>query len=85
MGHSTRYLEAGTLTAEGANGVSYAYRRPGPVSGPPLVLLQHFRGNLENWDPSLLPDVFVKLYPGAAHGFLFQHAEEFAGDVLKFR
>jgi len=54
MGHSTRYLEAGTLTAEGANGVSYAYRRPGPASGPPLVLLQHFRGNLENWDPVLI-------------------------------
>jgi pimeloyl-ACP methyl ester carboxylesterase len=34
---------------------------------------------------SLPPDAFVKLYPGAAHGFLFQHAEEFAGDVLKFR
>ena len=33
---------------------------------------------------SLLPDAFVKLYPDAAHGFLFQHAEEFAGDVLKF-
>jgi pimeloyl-ACP methyl ester carboxylesterase len=33
---------------------------------------------------SLIPDAFVKLYPDAAHGFLFQHAEEFAGDVLKF-
>jgi pimeloyl-ACP methyl ester carboxylesterase len=33
---------------------------------------------------SLLPDAFVKLYPDSAHGFLFQHAEEFAGDVLKF-
>jgi pimeloyl-ACP methyl ester carboxylesterase len=227
MGHMIGYLEAETLTAEGANGVSYAYRRPGPASGRPLVLLQHFRGNLENdllgfsigsfvaqeialtraalvgkmvlastapqgapgmhgWAPdiiqaigqpvtdaegflhgfftdsaasraagaqflgrshsrtqgrdkdttwqtrnaqydavlkwgtpnysllqrlnairqpvfvangdddrmilpwyshlvaSLLPDAFVKLYPDAAHGFLFQHAEEFAGDVLKF-
>ena len=33
---------------------------------------------------SLIPGAFVKLYPDAAHGFLFQHAEEFAGDVLKF-
>jgi hypothetical protein len=33
---------------------------------------------------SLIPDAFVKLYPDAAHGFLFQHAGEFAGDVLKF-
>ena len=33
---------------------------------------------------SLIPNSFVKLYPDAAHGFLFQHAAEFAGDVLKF-
>jgi pimeloyl-ACP methyl ester carboxylesterase len=31
-----------------ANGVDYAYRETG--EGPvPLVLLQHFRGNLDNW------------------------------------
>jgi pimeloyl-ACP methyl ester carboxylesterase len=33
---------------------------------------------------SLLPGASVKLYPDAAHGFLFQHADEFAGDVEKF-
>jgi pimeloyl-ACP methyl ester carboxylesterase len=38
----------------GANGVSYAYRRLGPTNARPLVLLQHFRGNLENWDPGLI-------------------------------
>jgi pimeloyl-ACP methyl ester carboxylesterase len=36
-----------------ANGVDYAYRETG--EGPvPLVLLQHFRGNLDNWDPALI-------------------------------
>jgi pimeloyl-ACP methyl ester carboxylesterase len=36
-----------------ANGVDYAYRETG--EGPvPLVLLQHFRGNLDNWDPALV-------------------------------
>jgi pimeloyl-ACP methyl ester carboxylesterase len=54
MERSVKYLEAGTLTAEGANGISYAYRRLGPAGGRPLVLLQHFRGNLENWDPDLI-------------------------------
>ena len=54
MEQATRYLDAGTLTAEGSNGVSYAYRRLGPGGGRPLVLLQHFRGNLENWDPVLI-------------------------------
>ena len=54
MEQITKYLQAGTLTAEGANGISYAYRRLGPAGGRPLVLLQHFRGNLENWDPDLI-------------------------------
>ena len=39
-----------------ANGIDYAYRDTGPgASGSaPLVLLQHFRGNLDNWDPALI-------------------------------
>jgi pimeloyl-ACP methyl ester carboxylesterase len=35
------------------NGVDYAYRDAGN-GGTPLVLLQHFRGNLDNWDPALI-------------------------------
>jgi pimeloyl-ACP methyl ester carboxylesterase len=35
------------------NGVDYAYRDTGPGTVP-LVLLQHFRGNLDNWDPGLI-------------------------------
>ena len=39
----------------GANGVTYAYRDTGGGEGAvPLVLLQHFRGNLDNWDPALI-------------------------------
>ena len=38
-----------------ANGVDYAYRDTGPeATGVPLVLFQHFRGNLDNWDPALI-------------------------------
>ncbi len=38
-----------------ANGIDYAYRDAGGTDsgGLPLVLLQHFRGNLDNWDPAL--------------------------------
>ena len=54
MQRTATYLDAETSTAEGANGVSYAYRRVGPSDARPLVLLQHFRGNLENWDPALI-------------------------------
>src|SRR3954469_16666704 len=35
-----------------ADGVTYASRRVGRPSAVPLVLLQHFRGNLDNWDPA---------------------------------
>ena len=32
----------------------------------------------------LMPQARVKIYPEAAHGFLFQHHEEFARDVDAF-
>jgi pimeloyl-ACP methyl ester carboxylesterase len=39
-----------------ANGIDYAYRDAGQgaSSAVPLILLQHFRGNLDNWDPALI-------------------------------
>ena len=36
-----------------ANGVEYAYRDTGEGEAA-LVLLNHFRGNLDNWDPALV-------------------------------
>jgi pimeloyl-ACP methyl ester carboxylesterase len=35
------------------NAIEYAYRDLG-ASDAPLVLLEHFRGNLDNWDPALI-------------------------------
>ncbi len=32
---------------------TYAYRRFGGGASPPLVLLQHFTGTLDNWDPAV--------------------------------
>jgi pimeloyl-ACP methyl ester carboxylesterase len=40
--------------ASAANGVDYTYRDIGSGGSVPLVLLQHFRGNLDNWDPALI-------------------------------
>jgi pimeloyl-ACP methyl ester carboxylesterase len=52
------YAEAPNQTISAANGVVYAYREMG--TGPvPLVLLQHFRGNLDNWDPALVDSLAV--------------------------
>jgi pimeloyl-ACP methyl ester carboxylesterase len=32
----------------------------------------------------LIPQAHLKIYPDAAHGFLFQHHAEFAADVATF-
>jgi pimeloyl-ACP methyl ester carboxylesterase len=48
------YADAETHVLSVSNGVDYAYRTTGPSDGAPLVLLQHFRGNLDNWDPALI-------------------------------
>ena len=41
----TQFLQAGNER--------YAYRRFGAGSRPPLLLLQHFTGTLDNWDPAV--------------------------------
>jgi pimeloyl-ACP methyl ester carboxylesterase len=48
-----RYLAAPNRVVSAANGIDYSYRDLGEGT-PPLVLLQHFRGNLDNWDPALI-------------------------------
>jgi pimeloyl-ACP methyl ester carboxylesterase len=36
-----------------ADGTRFAYRRFGSPGGTPIVLLQHFMGNLDNYDPAI--------------------------------
>ncbi len=51
----TAYSELPNELVSAANGIDYAYRDTGAGEGAvPLVLLQHFRGNLDNWDPALV-------------------------------
>jgi pimeloyl-ACP methyl ester carboxylesterase len=47
------YLAAPNKLVSAANGIDYAYRQVGEGT-PALVLLHHFRGNLDNWDPELV-------------------------------
>jgi pimeloyl-ACP methyl ester carboxylesterase len=47
------YALVSTERITGDNAVEYAYRDLG-AGEVPLVLLQHFRGNLDNWDPDLI-------------------------------
>jgi pimeloyl-ACP methyl ester carboxylesterase len=54
----TGYAELPNEVVSAANGVEYAYRDTGGGAGRegavPLVLFQHFRGNLDGWDPALI-------------------------------
>ena len=52
-----------------ADGIRFAYRRWGRSGGPPLVFLQYFSANLDDWDPqvtdSLAADYDVILFDNA--------------------
>ena len=54
----TPYSSLPNLVVSGPNGVQYAYRDAGDGEIP-LVVLQHFRGNLDSWDPALIDDLAV--------------------------
>jgi pimeloyl-ACP methyl ester carboxylesterase len=61
---ATQFVEAG--------GVKYAFRRFGQPDGLPLLLLQHFRGHMDDWDPALTDalaaqrEVIIVDYPGVS-------------------
>ena len=73
------------------NGIEYAYREIG-TGAVPLVLLQHFRGNLENWDPQLVDALackrrivaFDNVGVGATTGTTPSTIEQMARDALAF-
>ncbi|GGZ25961.1 alpha/beta hydrolase [Streptomyces olivaceoviridis] len=49
------YIDAPNHVVDAPNGVRYAYRRCGPSGPPPpLLMLPHFRGVLDSWDPALV-------------------------------
>jgi pimeloyl-ACP methyl ester carboxylesterase len=77
-----------------ANGIDYAYRdtRPGASGGVPLVLFQHFRGNLDNWDPALIDALasarrvitFDNAGVGGSTGTTPNTVEQMAHDAIAF-
>jgi pimeloyl-ACP methyl ester carboxylesterase len=50
---NTVYTDVPSQHVKAANEIEYSYRDVGE-GDIPLVLLQHFRGNLDNWDPALV-------------------------------
>jgi pimeloyl-ACP methyl ester carboxylesterase len=55
-GAQAGYADAQIPRVTAENGIEYAYRDVG-AGEVPLVLLQHFRGNLDNWDPALVDEL----------------------------
>jgi len=76
-----------------ANGIDYAYRDTGGSEATvPLVLLQHFRGNLDSWDPALIDTLaqarrvvtFDNAGVGGSTGTTPDTIEQMARDALAF-
>ncbi|MEA1648033.1 alpha/beta hydrolase [Nitrospirillum sp. BR 11164] len=82
---------APTLHVEAA-GIRFAYRRLGPKTGIPLVLLQHFTGTMDAWDPlvvnALATDrpviVFNNAGVGTSTGTVPDTVEQMAIDAETF-
>jgi pimeloyl-ACP methyl ester carboxylesterase len=85
------YTAVTTQEVRGDNGIHYAYRDLGD-STVPLVLLQHFRGNLDNWDPALIDALaadrrvvtFDNVGVGATTGRTPSTIEAMAHDAIAF-
>ena len=85
------YAAVSTDQVTGENDVDYAYRDLG-AGDVPLVLLQHFRGNLDNWDPALIDDLaadrrvvtFDNVGVGATTGRTPNTATAMAHDAIAF-
>jgi pimeloyl-ACP methyl ester carboxylesterase len=87
------YSELANELVSAANGVDYAYRDTGGgEDGLPLVLLQHFRGNLDNWDPALIDALaparrvvtFDNAGVGGSTGTTPDTIEQMARDAIAF-
>jgi pimeloyl-ACP methyl ester carboxylesterase len=87
------YADAPTKVVGTADGLDYAYRDVGTGTGTaPLVLLQHFRGNLDNWDPALIDALgserrviaFDNVGVGGTKGTTPNTIEQMAADAISF-
>jgi pimeloyl-ACP methyl ester carboxylesterase len=85
------YADTASRRVAADNAIEYAYRDLGE-SEVPLVLLQHFRGNLDNWDPALVDALAAKrrvvtfdnVGVGATSGATPSIVETMAHDAIAF-
>jgi pimeloyl-ACP methyl ester carboxylesterase len=87
----TPYSSLPNLVVSAPNGVEYTYRDTGNGELP-LVVLQHFRGNLDSWDPALIDDLaatrrvlaFDNAGVGGSSGTTPHDIEQMAHDAIAF-
>jgi pimeloyl-ACP methyl ester carboxylesterase len=85
------YADTPTRRVTADNAIEYAYREAGE-GDVPLALLQHFRGNLDNWDPALVDALaadrqvvaFDNVGVGATSGRTPSTVEAMAHDAIAF-
>jgi len=83
--------DASTSRVTAGNAIDYAYRELGD-GDVPFVLLQHFRGNLDNWDPAFVDALatdrrvisFDNVGVGATTGETPNTIEAMAHDAIAF-
>src|SRR5215471_13385498 len=91
---ATGYSDLGNKVISAPNGVDYAYRDTGGGGDGaiPLILLQHFRGNLDSWDPALMDALastrrvvaFDNAGVGGSTGTTPDTIEQMARDAIAF-
>lgn len=91
---TTTYSSLPNELLSAANGVDYAYRDTsgGSDGAIALILLQHFRGNLDNWDPALVDALartrrviaFDNAGVGGSTGMTPDTIEQMARDAIAF-
>jgi pimeloyl-ACP methyl ester carboxylesterase len=85
------YSQLPNKLVKAGNGIDYAYREAG-AGAVPLVLLQHFRGNLDNWDPALVDALastrrvvtFDNVGVGGSTGTTPSDIQQMARDAIAF-
>jgi pimeloyl-ACP methyl ester carboxylesterase len=90
-GQTMSYADTTSRRIAADNAIEYAYRDLGE-SEVPLVLLQHFRGNLDNWDLALVDALaagrravtFDNVGVGATSGATPSTVEAMAHDAIAF-
>jgi pimeloyl-ACP methyl ester carboxylesterase len=75
-----------------ANGIKFSYRQIGKSTGIPLILLQHFTGTMDNWDPAVVNElgnerpviVFNNTGVGSTNGQVADNVKQMSTDAQAF-